>query len=420
MNLIQSNKRKLRFSPFFLIFCIFLSINTQSRAEDWPQWRGPDYNGISRETGWLSTWSEDGPKVLWEKNIGIGFSSITVSNGRAYTMGNIDARDHVYCYDAATGDEIWNKSYECPLFNNLHEGGPCSTPTVDGNAVYTFSKKGDIIRFDAATGDIVWQKNVQDELGCKPPTWNFSSSPVIIGDALILNAGIRGLALNKANGSVKWQNGTGTGAYATAVPFDLNGKKSLAMLVAEEFIGLDFETGNVLWQIPWQTHAQINATDVIVSGNKIFVSTGYNVGCALYELKSGKPKEVYKNKEMSTQLNSAVLWKGDLYGFDGMIGMGGGPGRGSLKCMDFETGKVKWSQGGMGTGSLMLADGKLIILSEDGKLIIAEASPDGFKQLAAKQILTYKCWTVPVLANDRIYARDTQGKLVCLDASGNK
>jgi outer membrane protein assembly factor BamB len=419
MNSRQFIEGKTHFLSFLLIFCIIFSINTAASAEDWPHWRGPVYNGISKETGWLTSWPEDGPKVLWEKSIGIGFSSITVSNGRAYTMGNIDARDHVYCYDAATGNEIWNKSYECPLFNNLHEGGPCATPTVDGNSVYTFSKKGDIIRWDAATGDIVWQKNVQDEWGCKPPSWNFSSSPLIIGDTLILNAGIRGLALNKADGSLKWQNGPGTGAYATAVPFDLDGKKSLAMLVADEFIGLDFETGKVLWQVPWQTHAQINATDVVISGNKMFVSTGYNVGCALYELKSGKPEEVYKNKEMSIQLNSAVLWKGDLYGFDGPIGMGGRPGRGNLKCMDFETGKVKWSQGGMGTGSLMLADGKLIILSEDGKLIIAEASPDSFKELASKQILTYKCWTVPVLANGRIYARNTQGKFVCLDVRGN-
>ena len=419
MNSRQFINGKPRFLPFFLILCTIFSINTATSAEDWPHWRGPDYDGISKETGWLTTWPEDGPKVLWEKSIGIGFSSITVSNDRVYTMGNIDARDHVYCYDAATGEEIWNKSYECPLFNNLHEGGPCATPTVDGDAVYTFSKKGDIIRWEAATGDIVWQKNVQNEWGCKPPQWNFSSSPLIIGDTLVLNAGIRGLALNKADGSLKWQNGPGVGAYSTPVPFDLDGKKSLAMLVADEFIGLDFETGKVLWQIPWQTHAQINATDVVISGNKMFVSTGYNVGCALYELKSGKPEEVYKNKDMSTQLNSVVLWKGDLYGFDGAIGMGGRVGRGTLKCMDFETGKVKWSQGGMGTGSLMLADGKLIILSEDGKLIIAEASPDGFKELASKQILTYKCWTVPVLANGRIYARNTEGKLVCLDVNGN-
>ena len=404
---------KFRFNLVFVLIISLFFIKS-SFAADWPNWRGLYYNGISKETDWTSKWSEDGPKVLWEKSIGIGFASITVSNGKAYTMGNIDGSDYVYCFDAVTGKEIWEKSYKCPLFDNLHKGGPCATPTVDGDAVYTLSKKGDIIRFNAATGEIVWQKNIQEEFECKPPTWHFSSSPLIIGDLVILNAGIRGLSLNKTDGSLKWQNGPGIGAYGTGVPFDLDGKKSLAMLVAKEFIGLDVGTGEVLWQIPWETRSEINATDVIISGDKIFVSTGYGVGCALYELKSGKPEEVYKNKEMSTQLNSAVLWKGYLYGFDGNIGMNA-PGRGNLKCMDFETGKVKWSQSGMGTGSLMLADGKLIILSEDGKLIIAEASPDGFKELASKEILTYQCWTVPVLADGRIYARNTEGKLVCVD-----
>jgi outer membrane protein assembly factor BamB len=411
----RSKEVKIKVNILFILMILLISME-RAFAEDWPNWRGPNYDGISKETGWLASWPENGPKVLWEKAIGTGFASITVSKGKAYTMGNKEGKDYVYCFDAATGNEIWNKSYECPLYNNLHEGGPCSTPTVDGDAVYTLSKKGDIIRFNAATGDIVWQKNIQDEYGCKPPQWHFSSSPLIMGDLLILNAGVRGLALNKKDGSLKWQNGPGIGAYATAVPFDLDGKKRLAMLVEKEFIGLDVETGKVLWQIPWETYAQINATDIIISGNKLFVSTGYNTGCALYELKSDKPEEVYKNKEISTQLNSAVLWKGYLYGFDGNIGMNS-PGKGNLKCMDFETGKVKWSQGDMGTGSLMLADGKLIILSEDGKLIIAEASPEGFRELASKQILTYQCWTVPVLANGRIYARNTAGKFVCVDVS---
>jgi outer membrane protein assembly factor BamB len=387
------------------------------QAADWPHWRGPDYNGISKETGWVATWPEAGPKVLWEASIGTGFSSMSVSNGRVYTMGNIDGSDIVYCFNAATGDEIWKKSYLCPLFANLHEGGPCSTPTVDGGAVYTFSKKGDIIRFEAATGQIVWQKNLQEELGLKPPMWHFSSSPFIAGDLVILNAGLRGVALNKADGSVKWQSGAGPGAYSTAVPFQLGDKDCVVMFVAKEAVAIETATGKVLWSIPWKTQADINAADAIISGDKIFISSGYNVGCALFKIGTGEPEEIYRNMNMSNQLNSSVLWEGHLYGFDGMIGMKG-PGRGKLTCMNFETSEVKWSQEGMGTGSLMLADGRLIILSEDGKLVIAEASPEGYKELSSAQILTYKCWTVPVLANGRIYARNTEGRLVCVDVGG--
>ena len=401
----------------FFIFFISIDHSGTATAADWPHWRGPDYNGISKETGWIASFPEGGPKILWEKSIGTGFSSITVSDGKAYTMGNIDGSDILYCFDAATGDEIWKKSYPCPLFANLHEGGPCSTPTVDGEAVYTFSKKGDIIRFETATGKIVWQRDLQKELGLQPPRWNFSSSPFIYGDLVILNAGERGIALNKADGSVKWQNGTSAGGYSTAVPFKVGDKDCIVLFVAKEAVALETATGTVLWSIPWETQADINASDAIISDNKVFISSGYGVGCGLFDISSGQPKEIYRNKNMSNQLNSAVLWEGYLYGFDGMIGMNG-PGRGKLTCMNFETGQVKWSQDGMGTGSLMLADGKLIILSEDGRLVTAEASPDGFKEISSAQILTYKCWTVPVLANGRIYARNTAGRLVCVDVGG--
>jgi outer membrane protein assembly factor BamB len=402
---------------FAVILCGIGHFNTAA-ALDWPHWRGPDYNGISKETGWSANWPEAGPKILWEASLGTGFSSMSVSNGRIYTMGNIDANDIVYCFDAATGDEIWKKSYPCPLFDNLHEGGPCATPTVDGDAVYTFSKKGDIIRFEAATGQIVWQENLQEKLGLKPPMWNFSSSPFIAGDLVILNAGLKGVALNKADGSIKWQSGAGPGAYSTPVPFKLGDKDYIAMFVAKEEVALEPTTGTVLWSIPWKTQADINASDAIISGDKIFISSGYNVGCGLFKIGAGEPQEIYRNKNMSNQLNSCVLWKGHLYGFDGMIGMGGKPGRGKLTCMEFDTAQVKWTKEGLGTGSVMLADGKLIVLSEDGKLVIAEASPEGYKELASAQILTYKCWTVPVLANGRIYARNTAGRLVCVDVSG--
>jgi outer membrane protein assembly factor BamB len=410
-------------SDMLSVFCFAVILcgmghSSPAAAADWPHWRGPDYNGISKETGWSASWPKSGPKILWEASLGTGFSSMSVSNGRVYTMGNIDGSDIVYCFDAATGNELWKKSYPCPLFDNLHEGGPCATPTVDGDAVYTFSKKGDIIRFDAATGRIVWQKNLEEQLGLKPPMWNFSSSPFIAGDLVILNAGQRGVALNKADGSVKWQSGAGPGAYSTPVPFKLGDNDYIAMFVAKEEVALEPNTGTVLWSIPWKTQADINASDAIISGDKIFISSGYNVGCGLFKIGTGEPQEIYRNKNMSNQLNSCVLWEGHLYGFDGMIGMGGRTGRGKLTCMDFETSQVRWTKEGLGTGSVMLADGKLIVLSEDGKLVIAEASPEGYKELVSAQILTYKCWTVPVLANGRIYARNTAGRLVCVDVSG--
>jgi len=405
-------------NSMLLLFCLVLCFiglvsSGTAVAADWPQWRGPDYNGISKETEWTATFPEGGPKVLWEKSIGAGFASITVSDGKAYTMGNVDDNDILYCFDAATGSEIWKKSYSCPLLNKNHEGGPCATPTIDGDAVYTFSKNGDVLRFKAANGDIVWHKNLNKEFGFRFPRWHFSGSPLIVEDHVILNVGTSGVALNKADGSIAWQSDKGVCGYATGVPFTLDGQNSIVMMVSSEAVALNPATGDVLWRFPWKTSYDINAAEPLISGDTIFITSGYNHGCALLKIDENKVTELWQNKNMCNQINSSVLWDGFVYGFNGQVG-----GKGELTCLEFESGNVKWSQGGMGTGSLMLADGKLIILSEDGKLVIAEASPEKYKEISSAQILTGKCWTVPVLANSRIYARNAAGRLVCVDVSG--
>ncbi len=384
-----------------------------ARAADWPNWRGPNHNGISTETGWFTDWPQEGPKISWKCSIGTGFASLAVSEGRVYATGNIDDNDVVYCLDAETGKEIWKKSYTCPLFAKSHEGGPCATPTVDGDAVYTFSKNGDAIRFDAATGRIVWHKNVNQELKCEHPKWYFSGSPLVSGNLVILNAGTYGVALNKNNGTIVWQNGKGASGYSTPVPCRLGNQDAAVLAVCREVVAVNPSTGRILWKLPWRTDYDINAADVIVSDDTVFISSGYDKGCVLLKVNGDKLTELWANKNMRNQVNSSVLWEGYIYGFDGQVGGGG-----KLTCMDFKTGQVKWSQGGMGTGSLMLADGKLIILSEKGKLVIAAASPDGYKELVSAQILSGKCWTVPVLANGRIYARNAEGQLVCVDVRG--
>jgi len=380
-----------------------------AEGADWPNFRGPNHNGISTETGWSATWPKDGPKVLWKATLGTGFCSIAVSGGRAYSMGNVDNKDILYCFDASTGKEIWKQSYPCPLFKKDHEGGPSATPTVDGDSVYTFSKNGDALCFKAANGQIVWQKNLPKELGIKYPTWYFASSAFVADNLIILNAGTAGIALNKTDGKVVWQSGNGPPGYATAVPFMMGSEKCVVIVGSTEIFGLVAATGKVLWKFPWKTDYDINAADPIISGDTVFVSSGYNHGCALLKIEGGNVTDVWRNKNMRNHFNSCVLWDGYLYGFD----------ESTLRCLDFKTGEVKWSQEGLGKGSLMIADGKLIILSERGKLVIAPASPEGFKELASVQILMGKCWTVPVLANGKIYARNNpDGQLVCVDVSG--
>lgn len=406
-------------SLFHVFVCVTLLVvlsgSDPARAADWPNYRGPDYDGISDEAGWQSTW-QGSPTIAWKASLGWGFASMAVSDGRVYAMGNVNDNDIVYCFDAATGKELWKQSYPCPRYKKNHEGGPAATPTVEGDGVYVFSKNGDVLRLDAKTGAIDWHKNPAKELGLKELTWYYSSSPVIVDNLLILNAGSAGVALDKADGHVIWHNGKGAGGYASAVPFTWDGKKCVALFGAQDLFALDAATGKILWQFEWKTSYDINSADPMIAGDRIFISSGYNKGCALLKLGDGNVTEIYRNKNMRNQCNCSVLWKGYVYGFDGQVGGRGG----KLTCLDLETGQVKWAQGGLRTGSVMLADGKLIVLGEKGTLAIVEASPEGYKELASAKVLTGKCWTVPVLADGRIYARNAAGDLVCVDLRSGK
>ncbi len=399
-------------------YCVFACITsvvflgTRASAADWPNYRGPNYDGIALETGWRSTWTQP-PAVAWTASLGAGFASMAVSNGCVYAMGNIDDNDIIYCFDADTGSELWTQSYPSVLNDRNHEGGPCGTPTVKDGAVYSFGKNGDALRLDAKTGEVVWHKNLAKELKLKFPRWFFSGSAVIVDDLVILNAGSAGVALNKADGSVAWKSGTGVCGYATPVPFIVGGKTCVALLGSRDLFCIEAATGQVLWRHEWKTNYDINAADPIIVGDRIFISSGYNKGCALLQVDADGAKEIYSNRNMRNQCNCSVLWDGYVYGFDGQVG-----GSGKLTCVDLKTGQIKWAQAGLGTGSLMLADGKLIVLGERGKLAIVEASPDGYQELASAQILTGKCWTVPVLASGRIYARNAAGNLVCVDVRG--
>lgn len=372
-------------------------------STDWPNWRGPSHNGISAETGWVKAWTDEKVTRLWRASVGIGFSSIAVAGGRAYTMGNAAGKDTVYCFDATTGREVWKQSYPSNKGAKYYEGGTHATPTVDGTNVYTVSKWGDAFCFDAAKGTIKWQRDLAKELRTPPPTWGFASSARVVDNMIILNVGTAGVALDKTTGKKIWMTGTDKPGYSTPVIFGSGAATSMLMFSKKALVAVNVKNGKELWQFPWVTTYDANIADPIVDGNKIFISSGYNKGCALIKVESGQASKVWMNKKMRNHFNSCVLWKQHLYGFDET----------TLRCLSIADGTEKWNQTGLGKGSLMLADGKLIILSARGKLVIAKAQATGFEQLASKQILKGKCWTTPVLSGGRIYARNTPGDVVC-------
>ncbi|MHC4396189.1 MAG: PQQ-binding-like beta-propeller repeat protein [Planctomycetota bacterium] len=409
--------KTLRVITKYLLVATFLflaGVCNVAEAADWANWRGPNYNGISAEKDWDPLKIKDGVKPLWRASIGIGFSTISVSNGRVYTMGNtgkkgVDESKHadiVFCFDAETGKEIWRHTYPQRLDPKYYEGGTLASPTVADGKVYTISKDGEAYCLDTKTGRVIWHKNLLDGLGIKRTTWGQSSSPLIIDNMVIYNVGMKGIALDKKNGSIIWESGKEPSGYATAVPFKMDNQKCIALFGFREIVGLAAATGKELWRYPWQTKHDVNAADPIIVGNMVFISSGYGEGCALLKIQGGNATKVWRNKNMRNKMNGCVLWKGYIYGVDE---------GGELRCLDYDTGQIVWAQKGFGQGSLMLADGKLIVLGEKGNLVIAEPTPDGYKVISKATILSFKCWSVPVLANGRIYARNTNGDMVCLD-----
>jgi outer membrane protein assembly factor BamB len=381
-----------------------------ARGIDWIRWRGPDLNGVSRETGWSSQWPPDGPKQLWEASVGVGFSSVTVSQGRAYTMGNADGQDTVFCFNAETGAVNWKGSYPCGLRPQYYEGGTSSTPTVDGDRVYTLGKEGQLFCLQAADGKILWQKNLTNDPGATLPRWAFAGSPLVQAELLILNAGPAGTAVDKLTGKTVWFSGKGAAGYATPVPITIDGRPCVLIFSSKALVCVAVRDGQELWRYPWVTHWDLNIADPVVSGDRVFLST-FDQGSVLLKVDGQRAKEVWRNRNLSNHFSSSVLFDGFLYGVDGNTDKPPA----DFRCLDFQTGAIRWKQPGLGFGALMIADGKLLIISERGELVLAKATPDRFEELARAQVLGGKCWITPVLSNGRIYCRNAQGHLVCLD-----
>lgn len=380
-----------------------------TQADDWPTWRGVRRDGISTETNWTTNWGTEGPKIRWRRNIGTGFSSIVVSRGKAISLGNQDDTDSLFCLDVENGNTLWRYDYAAPLDDNNFDGGPTSTPTVDDNRVYILSRTGNLVCLDFESGKVNWTKNLPEEAGVEIPGWGFASSPVVVDSYLILNVGQSGMKLDKMTGEVVWQS-EGESAYMTPLAIEVGGKNWLVIASGKFYQGIDRETGEQLWKQRWLTNFGCNAADPIFHEGKLFISSGYNRGSALLDLTSESPQILWESKEYQNQWSSSILLNGFLYGVDG-----NDTGDRFFKCLDFSTGEVRWSIDGLGSASVIAAANKLIILSDQGELVVAEASPEKFEPIARGSILSGKCWTTPVLANGHLFARNAAGELVCVD-----
>ena len=372
--------------------------------------RGPHHDGISTEKEWKKTWSESGPKQLWEAEVGIGFSSVSTSNGRVFTLGNQDNKDTLFAFDAVSGTRLWTHSYESKIGAKFYEGGPGSTPTIDGNNVYVLSRWGDLFCLNAKDGSIHWQRQLAKEEGLRLPDWGFNGSPLAFENMLILNAGGAGMAVDKTNGKTIWLSNDEEAGYSTPLPFSHDGNQYVALTSGNSFLATELKTGKRTWEIQWPTRYGVNAADPIIVGNEVWIGSGYGKGQGLYTFNGNETKVKWTNREMRSQQNAPVLIGDHLYGFDG-----DGGSRAALKCIERSTGKVAWEADEFKYGSVAAAGDQLIIMTAQGELIIAPASPSGFKPSARAKVLDGKCWTVPVISNGLVYVRNSKGHLICLD-----
>jgi len=413
-NFVSVSSRLRKTVPLISAGALLVSAAT-SVAEDWPRWRGPGMDGISKESDWLAYWAPGGPKTLWKARVGEGFGSMAVADGRLFVVG-LDKRsrkEFIRCLDAETGKERWQYSYPARFKPQYYEGGTSGTPTVDGDTVYFLEQTGRLFSFEAATGKLKWGVEVGKASGSELGVWGLTGAPLVHGDLLILNVGSTGAAFNKNTGKLVWKSRSAKNGYATPIPFKQGGRTLVGIFSSGGLAAVEPKTGNVAWTQPWKTKYDVNAADpVLVNDTHIYISSGYGSGGAMLQLTGSGAKVVWQSKELRTQFNPALYLDGHLYGIDGDTSSN----RATLNCIDAKTGRGKWKSRPLGSGGgVMAADGKLILLSARGELSVGKATSEAFKPTGAKQVFGGKSWTNPVLANGRIYCRNSRGDLVCVD-----
>jgi outer membrane protein assembly factor BamB len=384
---------------------------------DWPQWRGPSRDGLSPEAGLLTTWPAGGPRVVWKRPIGRGFSSVAVAGGRLYTMDEEAAprREAVVCLDAATGKEIWRFRYP-NHYDERFGPGPRSTPAVDGNRVYAVGPTGIFHCLRADTGEKLWRHDLLQEFHGRPSQYGVSFSPLVEGDLVYTTPGGPDgnsvAAFNKYTGALAWKALDDPIGYSSPVAVSAAGARQILVFTNSALVSLSPKEGKLNWRYPWETDGGFNIATPLAFGNYVFISSAYGKGCALLEVTaqadgSLRAARVYEHNRMRNHFASSVRWGEHIYGFDRM----------DLVCMSVRTGDIVWRENGARSfrkGSLLIAAGHLIVLGEDGTLVLAEATPAGYVPRASFQVAPNKFWTVPALAGRKLYIRN-ESQIVCLD-----
>ena len=395
---------RIKMSCVVVLLCLSVEAVSQTKAE-WPQWRGPNRDGVSKETGLLKQWPAEGPPLAWKAaGAGRGFSSMSVANNRLYTMGLRGDRECIIAFDLATGKEAWATPHGA-AYRDSRGDGPRGTPTIDGDRLYALGGNGDLSCLDAKTGRSIWAINILQKFGGSNTRWGISESPLVLGDRVLVNAGGRGasvVALNKKDGSLIWKSQGDSAGYSSAIPIEVNGATQVVFFTSERAIGLDPRDGRLLWDYPRPANDVANIATPVARGNRVFISSDYGTGGGVVEIKAVGDKvtaeEIYFTKDMRNHHSSSILVGDHLYGFSSGI----------LTAMRFDSGQVAWRDRSVGKGSLVYADGHLYCLSENGVVGLVEAAPEAYREKGRFRIPqdSLSTWAHPVIAGGHLYLRD--------------
>ena len=398
------SRRNLFALTGLLVLALSAPVSNQS-STDWPQWRGPNRDGRSAETGLLTEWPSAGPPLAWKAaGAGTGYSSISTSAGKLFTVGSRGGTEFVHAFDLATGRKLWEAANGAE-YGNDRGNGPRSTPTVDGDRLYIMGASGDLSCLETAAGKRVWSLNVLKEFGGSNPRWGLSESPLVYGDRVLVNAGGPGasiVALDKRTGKVIWKSESDGAGYSSAVVQRVGDTEQAVFFTATRALGVDVKDGRLLWQYPRVANRVANIATPVVKDNFVFLSSDYGTGSALLELEpSGggvTATEVYFTQEMRNHHSSSILVGEHLYGFSSAI----------LTALRFADGVTAWKDRSVGKGSLVFADGHLYLFSENGVVGLAEATPAGYREKGRFSIQQagLPTWAHPVISGGHLFIRD--------------
>jgi outer membrane protein assembly factor BamB len=373
----------------------------------WTGFRGPRRDGIYTQQPVRTTWPPEGLTPLWEQPAGEGYASFAIANGRAFTIEQRREKEVVAAYDVTTGRELWTNAWDAHFSDSMGGDGPRATPTWHQGKLYALGAEGELRCLDAETGKLLWRHDILGENDASNLSWAMAGSPLVVDDkVIVLPGGRRGrsvVAYHKDSGAPLWAALDDKQAYTAPMVATLAGRRQLIVVSAARAAGLTLEAGRLLWEYPWVTDFGVNAAQPIVVGaNRLFLSAGYGHGAAVLELTAEREgyraRAVWQNTRMKNKFTSSVLHQGHIYGLDEAI----------LACIDASTGELKWKGGRYGYGQLVLANGHLIVLAENGELVLVAASPDSHQELARFAALEGKTWNHPALSDGYLLVRNGQ------------